>query len=358
MSLEIKINPVCQKGLIFPEELYLQVHTSNTFNLITEINQIQQNIVKSRECSNDIKNKNWTYIERDFQLTFIEHLCTLFSSETSTEANEKLISMKSLVSISNTICKTLPEGETPCYFKALSYAQKAFKDKSINEFKPDEILTLLNNIHSRAANTKDLQYRTEELCVVMFNFNERSLENLTSIVNKIVTDKKDLQTWSSICKKKDKIKSEKFFRKYFIAPTTNPQKISNLMKQFSVDFVKNFKAVEKKSDIITLMAWAHLELVKIHPWDDCNGRVARIFMHIIALQLGLKPIIFDNDDDYTLAIIDFKTEKFTKYLNYLQTQQRVLNSFNKSLVRDWLDLYHKPSSSGCCGRFFSWLAKK
>ncbi|MBU2583443.1 MAG: Fic family protein [Alphaproteobacteria bacterium] len=54
---------------------------------------------------------------------------------------------------------------------------------------------------------------------------------------------------------------------------------------------------------------AHLDLVTIHPFDDGNGRTARLFMNAILLRGGYPPVMVDPADrpDYIDAIEAFQT---------------------------------------------------
>lgn len=356
MSSEINSKSIFQKGLTFPEELYLQVHT-NTSNLIKDINNIQKSVVAefkdiSRFVSKD-KPESWSYISRESHIDEKSMIKTLNeakrkSEEPSLEFYHNLMSVNSLSKISQKICSTLPNEETPCYFKALLHAEKTFKDRSIDEFKSDEILTLLNDIYKLAANKTNLQYRPEESTVIRFNFFNRETKEMTPIIKQIVNDENDLKIWDSICNRKKgskpKQEHQDFLNKYITPRTTDPKNIPDLMKTFSAEFVEKLQAAQNtglKGEIVKLMAWAHLELVKIHPWEDCNGRVSRIFMHIIGLQAGIQPIIFDNEDEYTLAILGYKTDTFAQYLCRRIWNPIALDSYNKSVVRDWLNKYQE-----------------
>lgn len=54
----------------------------------------------------------------------------------------------------------------------------------------------------------------------------------------------------------------------------------------------NFKTVNAKNsqDHIELLAFAHYEFIRIHPFNNGNGRTGRILMNLIALKFGYKPL--------------------------------------------------------------------
>lgn len=39
--------------------------------------------------------------------------------------------------------------------------------------------------------------------------------------------------------------------------------------------------------------WTHAELIRIHPFEDGNGRTSRLFMNWTLVRLGLRPIAFE-----------------------------------------------------------------
>lgn len=56
---------------------------------------------------------------------------------------------------------------------------------------------------------------------------------------------------------------------------------------------------------IAIAALAHYNMVRVHPFDDGNGRGARILMNLILMKAGYPPAIVKN-------------EKRRKYLDALQ----------------------------------------
>ena len=41
---------------------------------------------------------------------------------------------------------------------------------------------------------------------------------------------------------------------------------------------------------LRVAAWAHAEHIRIHPFEDGNGRTCRLFMNGILIRVGLRPI--------------------------------------------------------------------
>ncbi|MEA1936576.1 MAG: Fic family protein [Patescibacteria group bacterium] len=65
------------------------------------------------------------------------------------------------------------------------------------------------------------------------------------------------------------------------------QKVPELMKEF-VEWYCNSK---DKVNVLELAILVHYKLVKIHPFIDGNGRMARLLLNLILLQEGYPPII-------------------------------------------------------------------
>lgn len=58
----------------------------------------------------------------------------------------------------------------------------------------------------------------------------------------------------------------------------------------------------KTFDVIGFAAYAHQELVRIHPFDNGNGRTARLIMNEILKLGGYQAVVFHSDKEYTAAV--------------------------------------------------------
>jgi cell filamentation protein len=69
-----------------------------------------------------------------------------------------------------------------------------------------------------------------------------------------------------------------------------PTQIVQLMYQF-IDNL-NFKIGNSKEyhDHIDCLAFSHYEFIRIHPFNNGNGRTGRILMNLVALKFGYKPL--------------------------------------------------------------------
>lgn len=44
---------------------------------------------------------------------------------------------------------------------------------------------------------------------------------------------------------------------------------------------------------LRLAAWVHAELIRVHPFEDGNGRTCRLMMNWLLLRLGLRPVAIE-----------------------------------------------------------------
>ena len=77
---------------------------------------------------------------------------------------------------------------------------------------------------------------------------------------------------------------------YFATPEETPAKMH--------DLIEWFRKEKEKPDVnpIILAALFHYRFIRIHPFDDGNGRVARILMNFILMQFGYPPVIIKTED--------------------------------------------------------------
>lgn len=98
-----------------------------------------------------------------------------------------------------------------------------------------------------------------------------------------------------------------------------PSKVPALMRKFAAQLTTQ----RKKLHPVEFAAWAHTELVTIHPFKDGNGRTARLLMNLALLQSGycvtiIPPVV---RSEYINALkkaqIPPRTDK--PFLNFIST---------------------------------------
>lgn len=141
------------------------------------------------------------------------------------------------------------------------------------------------------------EYRQGEIVI----FPEYNSKTLTDQARKFYKQKMNL-----IKKRKDSTLTDDdriMFAEYQIGVALDYRNIPTYMEQFCSDFIKCINLVnDKKLSPVAFAAWAHMELVRIHPFEDANGRLSRIVTNAILMHYGYPPIIFQNDKSYTKAI--------------------------------------------------------
>jgi Fic family protein len=100
---------------------------------------------------------------------------------------------------------------------------------------------------------------------------------------------------------------------YFSTPEDTPAKTQELIEWF--------RSEKEKPDVnpIILASLFHYRFIRIHPFDDGNGRVVRILMNFILMQYGYPPVIIKTEDKENyygvLQLADAgELESFTEYI--------------------------------------------
>ncbi|MCU0468713.1 MAG: Fic family protein [Arcicella sp.] len=77
---------------------------------------------------------------------------------------------------------------------------------------------------------------------------------------------------------------------YFASPEETPAKMHDLMDWFRE------KQANQATEPVLLAAEFHYRFIRIHPFDDGNGRTARLLMNFILMQYGYPPVIIKTED--------------------------------------------------------------
>ena len=59
----------------------------------------------------------------------------------------------------------------------------------------------------------------------------------------------------------------------------------------------NWEAANYEDVAFRVAVVSHAEVIRIHPFEDGNGRASRLFLNVVLIRLGLKPIAFDIPKD-------------------------------------------------------------
>lgn len=73
----------------------------------------------------------------------------------------------------------------------------------------------------------------------------------------------------------------------YASPDDTPKLMSRWIKEFN----RKLTTADTKTKAINVYAWAHLSFVRIHPFFDGNGRVARLLANLPLLRCGQPPLL-------------------------------------------------------------------
>lgn len=101
---------------------------------------------------------------------------------------------------------------------------------------------------------------------------------------------------------------------HYASPTDTPIQMQELIEWY--------RSEENGIHPVTLAAMMHYKFVRIHPFDDGNGRVSRLLMNYILLRSGLPPAIIKSEDkaNYLSALHLADVGDFEPFIAYIAEQ--------------------------------------
>lgn len=116
---------------------------------------------------------------------------------------------------------------------------------------------------------------------------------------------------------------------YFANPEETPAMMNDLMDWF------NTSITERKLHPIELAALLHYRFIRIHPFDDGNGRLSRILMNLTLMKFGFPPIIIKTQlkEEYYKALQQADGGDTVFFVNYIA-----------KLQMDSLELYYRGAT--------------
>lgn len=70
-----------------------------------------------------------------------------------------------------------------------------------------------------------------------------------------------------------------------------PQLLIQLMYQFADNLNFKISVSKTREEHINCLLYAHYEFIRIHPFNNGNGRTGRILMNLVAMKFGYKPLV-------------------------------------------------------------------
>lgn len=107
--------------------------------------------------------------------------------------------------------------------------------------------------------------------------------------------------------------------------------VRNNMKWFMADFES------KKSDLnaIELASYVHAEFVRIHPFQDGNGRTARLLLNFMLMKAGYQPVIVEAKDRpiYYESLNEYAvTDNLDSFYSFILDKEKIVLEDLKSEV--------------------------
>jgi Fic family protein len=107
---------------------------------------------------------------------------------------------------------------------------------------------------------------------------------------------------------------------YFASPEETPSKMHDLMQWYEIE-----KAKTERNPII-LAAEFHYKFIRIHPFDDGNGRTARLLMNLILMRFDFPPAIIKTNDkeNYYTVLRQADGDNIIPFIDYIA--QNIIHS--------------------------------
>lgn len=97
---------------------------------------------------------------------------------------------------------------------------------------------------------------------------------------------------------------------------TNPNDIRAEMENLAKNLIDK---IARKVDPKYIAGWLHMEIVRIHPFGDANGRLARILLNTILVHYKQTPAVFHDTEAYNRAVKD-GIRSLPNFIKYLRSE--------------------------------------
>lgn len=188
------------------------------------------------------------------------------------------------------------EGNTLTYAEtyAILYNDNSFK---INNKEPREIYEAINHKNALELIFKNL--KTDN------NFDERFIKKINETINRNIKDTEGFRTVQVFIQGSEHIPPE-------------PDKVPNLINYY----IYNYNHSEE--ELFEKIAKYHIELEKIHPFEDGNGRTGRLLINYELLKNNLSPVVITKNDriKYFEFLRTTDTTNFAKWLKELSAEEK------------------------------------
>jgi Fic family protein len=101
---------------------------------------------------------------------------------------------------------------------------------------------------------------------------------------------------------------------HYATPENTPMEMGDLMDWY--------RSEEVGVHPVTLAAMLHYKFVRIHPFDDGNGRLSRLMMNYVLLKNNLPPVVIKSSDkkNYLFALNQADVGDYESFIGYIAEQ--------------------------------------
>lgn len=208
-----------------------------------------------------------------------------------------------------------------------NYSKKYLLDKSLWKIEKDRIVSFIYNTNAIEGNTLSIEETKSVLDGKKIKSKERDMkevENMKECID-FIFDYNGEFTQELILKlhyaeqlglmpDAGKYRNVNVRVGNYVCPEW--QKVPELMKEF----LEWYTFAKKQISAFELASLVHLKFVRIHPFRDGNGRMARLLMNFILLRAGIPLLNIFNDEKMLYYLVlqkfdfDKKERSFIKYL--------------------------------------------
>lgn len=198
-----------------------------------------------------------------------------------------------------------------CHDRMLKTVRKKYLFSPIQEMGEADIKTMLCHINSKLfSKARSLEYRKTQMIFQrvplgdpekLFNYIAQKplkfQQTFLTLAPKWINYRSG--AWDGIQKNELFTDEEKACENDLFLTCPPPDKVEEFMQKFIHDLLVQLK---ERHDPIEVASFAHRQITTIHPFNDGNGRTARMVMNLILMQGGRKPVIFVSDKQYIEAV--------------------------------------------------------
>jgi Fic family protein len=124
----------------------------------------------------------------------------------------------------------------------------------------------------------------------------------------------------------------------YATPSDTPKLMARWIKEFN----RKLTTANTRTKAINVYAWAHLSFVRIHPFFDGNGRIARLIANLPLLRCGQPPLLIamDRRVEYIDLLWTYETAigQITAG-DQLLPRHETISRFKKMLNEEWKETF-------------------